>query len=221
MLTRRACNLILRSVFLSLVVAFPASVRGEEVEVTTPEVHLATPAKRGCWIFHHMRRSGGEPVKVILNSFLQENSLRRGLYGNSAWRKGTDFTREFCNNDYVISWGAYAEGLRKRKGTQSCKWFTVFRHPVARVVSAYFHCRKEGPSWKEHSLCASGARDPDFRVDLLNFAQHWGNFGLRQFALAFVLPEEVRANFWLNCNSWVLLEKYRYNIYIYMYSGTW
>lgn len=168
-----------------------------------------------------MRRSGGEPVKVILNSFLQENSLRRGLYGNSAWRKGTDFTREFCNNDYVISWGAYAEGLRKRKGTQSCKWFTVFRHPVARVVSAYFHCRKEGPSWKEHSLCASGARDPDFRVDLLNFAQHWGNFGLRQFALAFVLPEEVRANFWLNCNSWVLLEKYRYNIYIYMYSGTW
>ena len=200
MFRRRACSLVLRSVLLSLLVAFPARCTGEE-KVALPNLELAGPEQRGCWIFHHMRRSGGEPVKVILNSFLEKHSIKRGLYGNSAWRQGSGFAKDFCNKDYVISWGAYAEALRPRKGTKSCKWFTVFRHPVARVISAYFHCRKDGVAWKEHSLCSSSAADPEFRADLLNFARHWGNFGLRQFALAFVLPEEVGAS--RGMRSWV------------------
>lgn len=192
MFTRRACSLVLRSVLL-LFLAFPAPCAGEE-EASLANLDLEIP-KNACWIFHHMRRSGGEPVKVILNTFLEKHAIKRGLYGNSAWRKGGGYARDFCNKDYVISWGAYAEALRPRKGTQSCKWFTILRHPVARVVSAYFHCRKEGTAWKEHSLCAASATDPEFRADLLNFARHWGNFGLRQFALAFILPEEVRSVF--------------------------
>lgn len=31
-------------------------------------------------------------------------------------------------------------------------------------------------------------------VDLVTFAEHWGNFGLRQFALGFKLPEDVIAS---------------------------
>ena len=189
MFTRRACGLAVRSVLL-LLLALPARCTGEK-EAAVANLELAIP-RGACWIFHHMRRSGGEPIKAILNSFIARHSIKRGLYGNSSWRKGTDFARDFCNHDYVVSWGAYTESLRPRKGTNSCKWFTVFRHPVSRVVSAYFHCRKEGTPWKEHSLCSASATDREFRVDLLNFARHWGNFGLRQFALAFVLPEEVR-----------------------------
>ncbi|CAN0469810.1 unnamed protein product, partial [Scytosiphon promiscuus] len=58
---------------------------------------------------------------------------------------------------------------------QKCQWFTLFRHPVSRMVSAYYYC-KEAPS---DTACASeilNARD----VDLVTFAKHWGNFALRQ-----------------------------------------
>lgn len=50
----------------------------------------------------------------------------------------------------------------------------MFRHPVARVVSAYFYCKKAAVD----PLCATSIMRAD-EVDLLTFVQHWGNFGLR------------------------------------------
>ena len=55
-------------------------------------------------------------------------------------------------------------------------------------MSAYFYCKKSPGD----GLCASRvflAEDHD----LLSFAEHWGNFGLRQFSLAFVPPEDMLA----------------------------
>lgn len=40
-----------------------------------------------------------------------------------------------------IMTGPYMEIVRPPVSEDKCKWFTVFRHPVARVVSAYFYCR--------------------------------------------------------------------------------
>ena len=70
----------------------------------------------------------------------------------------------------------------------SCRFFTMFRHPISRMVSAYFFCQLH----EEDSACASGivrAR----HVDLLTFAKHWSNFAVRQFALSFVPAEDVMA----------------------------
>lgn len=63
---------------------------------------------------------------------------------------------------------------------------TVFVSPVPRLVSAYFYCQ-EVP---EDQLCATIAMKAG-DVDLLAFAEHWGNYGLLQFALANVAPEDV------------------------------
>ena len=55
-------------------------------------------------------------------------------------------------------------------------------------MSAYLYCKKSPGD----GLCASRV----FKVeehDLLSFAEHWGNFGLRQFSLAFVVPEDMLA----------------------------
>ena len=63
---------------------------------------------------------------------------------------------------------------QRRYGGERCQGFTMFRHPISRVVSAYFYCKKA----PEDPLCATSvmkAKD----VDLLTFVQHWGNFGLR------------------------------------------
>lgn len=47
--------------------------------------------------------------------------------------------------------------------------------PIERVVSAYFYCRR----LKKDQLCASRVLDAS-STDLLTFAKHWGNYGLRQ-----------------------------------------
>lgn len=60
--------------------------------------------------------------------------------------------------------------------------------PIPRVVSAYFYCQKSPGD----GLCASRVFKAN-ENDLLSFAEHWGNFGLRQFSLAFVRPEDVIA----------------------------
>ncbi|CAM9220085.1 unnamed protein product, partial [Laminaria digitata] len=73
--------------------------------------------------------------------------------------------------------GGYSEVLR-RHGGQGCKWFTLFRHPIDRVVSAYHYCHKK----PQDQACASSAMVAS-EVDLFSFARMWGNFAVRQFSL--------------------------------------
>lgn len=61
--------------------------------------------------------------------------------------------------------------------------------PISRLVSAYFYCHKVPGD----QLCGKHILDVA-SVDLLTFAEHWGNYGVRQFALAFVRPEDVAAS---------------------------
>jgi len=86
--------------------------------------------------------------------------------------------------------------------------------PISRLVSAYFYC-KESPT---DQLCATGvldARETDFHT----FALHWTNFGLRQFAQAFVTQPEVLADEFDNglcppdasnnaCPGWFRIKQY-------------
>ncbi|CAN0014616.1 unnamed protein product, partial [Hapterophycus canaliculatus] len=60
--------------------------------------------------------------------------------------------------------------------------------PISRLVSAYFYCKQRG----RDELCASTIVKAD-NIDLHTFAEHWGNYALRQFSLAFVRADEVFA----------------------------
>ena len=53
-------------------------------------------------------------------------------------------------------------------------------------MSAYFYCQRA----PHDQLCAAVVLDAS-KVDLLTFAEHWGNYGLRQFALASIKAEDV------------------------------
>lgn len=150
------------------------------------------PPQQGCWVFHHMHRSGEDEVKSILQSFLSANNQRRGMYGSTAWRRGDAFARDFIHHNHTVTWGAYAEALRPPSDARDCKWFTVFRHPVARVVSAYFYCREDVGERRMNSLCGPAAAGEESDAGLIQFAEHWGNAALRHFALAFLLPDEVK-----------------------------
>lgn len=62
------------------------------------------------------------------------------------------------------------------------------RHPVNRVVSAYYYCRQHKHSWDP--LCASSVMSST-EASLVDFAEHWGNYGLRQFAMSLVPASDV------------------------------
>ncbi|CAM9583975.1 unnamed protein product [Ectocarpus sp. 6 AP-2014] len=72
-------------------------------------------------------------------------------YGTDEWRQGHALIEGVYvpnlldEKRYRIATGGYVEALRRSPGVaESCQYFTVFRHPVNRVVSAYYYCRNRG-----------------------------------------------------------------------------
>lgn len=120
--------------------------------------------------------------------------------------------------------GGYTEALRRAVDIQDkCSWFTVFRHPVSRVVSAFFYCKFRPLDY----LCASMRMPPEAHNDVTEFARHWGNFGLRQFAMSTVAHGDVidyieaedggnmtkigrgeESVGWYNTSGWYLMKMY-------------
>lgn len=142
--------------------------------------------QKSCWMFNHMNKSGGQTVKGILTPWVKQNNLSVGLYDSPHWKNGTGFAKTFLDDEYTVTWGAYTEGLRPHGVASHCRWFTVFRHPISRLVSAYYFCQNR----IRDPLCGAEILRAD-EADILTFAKHWTNFGLRQFASAFLLPEAV------------------------------
>eukprot|EP00903_Cladosiphon_okamuranus_P012496 g11701.t1 len=158
-----------------------------EFAVKEPSVEVKEP--RRCWVFNHLNKAGGSTMKYMLQPWIDEREdMSVGLYDARQWIEGEKYAREFLAEENTLTWGAYTEGLRPHGLSDECKWFTIFRHPIPRLVSAYFYCKKSPVD----GLCASSILKAN-ETDIYTFAEHWGNFGLRQFSLAFALPEDVIA----------------------------
>eukprot|EP00752_Nemacystus_decipiens_P004974 g4523.t1 len=157
---------------------------------STPEpVAFVAKEPRKCWVFNHLNKAGGSTIKYMLQPWIDEQEeMTVGLYDSKQWEKGEKFARKFLAEENTLTWGAYTEGLRPHGGGDECKWFTIFRHPIPRLVSAYYYCKKSPVD----GLCASVVLRAN-ETDIYTFAEHWGNFGLRQFSLAYALPEDVIA----------------------------
>ena len=154
-----------------------------------PTIEVSVPITDKCWIFMHLQKSGGSTVKQILEDVY---SHKYTIYDSYQWKQGGAYLQSIAKTlaggqSWNVIAGGYPEALRHSGGVdEKCQWFTVFRHPVTRMVSAYYYC-KEVPS---DTACASeivNARD----VDLITFAKHWGNFAVRQFALSLVPVDDV------------------------------
>lgn len=150
-----------------------------------------------CWVFQHLHKSGGMTIRRIMNppkGDIQADGDIVG-YGSDEWRLGRAFRdgtlapKLLYERRYRIATGGYTAALRLSPGLAGgCKFFTVFRHPVHRLVSAYYYCRSPKHSWDP--LCASSVMDAT-QADLVAFAEHWGNYAARQMAMAFVPADDV------------------------------
>jgi len=145
-----------------------------------------------CWVYNHLPKAGGTTIIHILQKIWGD---RISLYGAGNWMKGDHFLNYFAKDFYEkvedgkknVLVGAYIEALMKPDfGITKCKKFTVFRHPVSRMISAYYYCKYRGTD----SLCGSQVID-NKNIDLVSFAKHWGNFAMRQFILSYFSFDDV------------------------------
>ena len=139
-----------------------------------------------CWVYTHLNKAGGSTLKKVLKTIWGQ---RLFIYSGGTWHGGSSkaqsIAEELVRGDkWSVVAGGYTESLRRSGAVGSkCKWFTMFRHPVSRMVSAYYFC-KYSPS------CARDIVDPN-RVDVVTFAKHWGNYSMRQFVLSFMSIDDV------------------------------
>lgn len=165
----------------------PLSRKARAVIERTPSVQDAKileeedeqEAEEACWILLHMEKSGGGAVRRIASDFWRKDEL---VFDTVQWRRGGNYAEDVMNSHWRLLHGGCAEALRNDKA-RPCQWVTIFRHPVARLLSAYDHCR-EAP---KDPLCP-----PTKSKDLATFAERWGNFAMRQFELASMSQSAVR-----------------------------
>ena len=80
---------------------------------------------------------------------------------------------------------AGAPGWRR---TDGCFWFTTFRDPTARMVSAMFYCRKQSAD----PLCGGKSAAWFESATAAQMAKLWGNYGLTNLLLSAPLRPDVR-----------------------------
>eukprot|EP00903_Cladosiphon_okamuranus_P014931 g13823.t1 len=167
------------------------------------------PPLEGCWIFTHMNKSGGSTIKAMLAKHMRRTRGSFRVYSQLLYGEGEDRLKTFLSQKATVIAGGYTEAFRPLGGGQDCKWFTMFRHPISRVISAYLYCKSE-PS---ELLCGTAvlkANETDFHT----FADHWGNYGLRQYALAFVDQDDLlslevkQEGCTLECPAWYRAKLY-------------
>lgn len=112
-------------------------------------MQAASPDSKNCWIYTHLQKAGGTTVKNIFFDFWGSRSTTFDSY---QWKKGQEYTESVAADlaspaGLTAAAGGYPEALRgaaafqDSSGSTPCRWFTVFRHPVSRLVSAYYYCR--------------------------------------------------------------------------------
>lgn len=180
----RALRLVWGGVVLALLDYFGTGCLAEAQG--TPALGVSDTTAGECWTFTHQVKAGGSTVKAMLRNMWGPQYF---TYGDREWHRGDAYAQSIAEDlvygrNHSVVAGGYVESLRRSSDVGSkCKWFTVFRHPISRLVSAYYFCKVTG-------TCASELVNAN-QVDITAFAKHWGNRALRQFVLSFVSIDDV------------------------------
>ena len=143
-----------------------------------------------CWIFNHLEKSGGMTIRQIMTPTSGGKGSGPTLYYSKEWKQGDKFTSNILpllGGKVKYLAGGYVEALRGFPTiVDKCKFFTMFRHPVARMISAYYFCKYRSSD----PLCGTPAVDAR-KVDIVTWAKHWGNYALRQFSIDLIPVDDV------------------------------
>ncbi|CAN0146142.1 unnamed protein product [Ascophyllum nodosum] len=144
-----------------------------------------------CTVFNHMVKSGGTTVKdQLFQSSGHEHQRRPGTCSTSIRTPVHDGCLDAMHNASVIV--GYGEMMRigfKRIGRQ-CDFFTMMRHPIDRLVSAFFYCpESHDVQNRPKEYCGDADVDQPASERLLEYATNrWKNKAFQQMLASFVCP---------------------------------
>lgn len=144
----------------------------------------------GCWVFNHMPKAGSTTTLSLFRTFAGAQKQKRANVGFSPWEDDLRLS-EIRDGNLTFIWGEYTKSLRAMGSYKNCKWFTLMRHPITRIVSMFLDCKYQS---RGDQNCGKGAFDFDVEgADLHAFARVYRNESLRQFIMVFFRPQEIRA----------------------------
>lgn len=129
----------------------PVAAAAEDQADETLDLDItAPPASEECWAYTHLQKAGGTTIKNLLFDFWGPE--KSTTYDSYQWKKGQGYADSAAASlasptGLNAVAGGYPEALRNTPALgggndgSSCRWFTVFRHPVSRLVSAFYYCR--------------------------------------------------------------------------------
>eukprot|EP00904_Undaria_pinnatifida_P007399 jgi/Undpi1/378/HiC_scaffold_1.g00374.m1 len=149
-----------------------------------------TVPTRATIAFHHFPKSGGTSVKnrLIEDSKL-EHSRMPGLI-TGVVRTTAERRLDIINNSSVIM--GYVEMLRLplEDAGRKCDFFTMVRHPIDRLVSAFYFCPadKAIPDNRPEKWCGDADNQKEtLHARLVEFSrERWGNTAFRLMMHSFV-----------------------------------
>jgi len=174
-----------------------AEASKEQLPANLPQLGLQddTPVFAGrdyhpgrCVVFMHVTKSGGHTLKDVLkySTLFQDKKdgvSYTGTRGPSntcysyVWKKdrcirladkhGLFIGDSVLGSDFVLQ--------------KDCTWITMVRHPVERLMSAYFMCQR--PIHNLDQLCSKYQLNAR-KADIYEFADFWGNNLFRQLLMA-------------------------------------
>ena len=146
---------------------------------------LGTVSKRGCFFQNgrarntHVEENLNHPFPAQAAAFLGAvGAFARCDDANFDWasKRCPDLDPAAGANRWLN--GGYA--LSHAAATSSCAWITNFREPVARLVSAQFHC-----TLHDHDpLCGDRPAAWFAAANASRMARYWGNYGFTNLLLA-------------------------------------
>jgi hypothetical protein len=133
-----------------------------------------------------MPKAGSSTTAYIMKMWAKENGKTIGGPSDHS------VNPEYYDDTFDIVSSFSTPMLYQRGIAKHCKWFTVFRHPASRVVSAYMYCKYKNP---HDILCGTeGLNTHSKTVPFEEFAKFWSNFALRQLVLAVIPIEDILAS---------------------------
>eukprot|EP00903_Cladosiphon_okamuranus_P006273 g6155.t1 len=145
----------------------------------TQELSPSETTKK-CAVFTHMNKCGGTSIKTMLQSV---PGMSLGVFSERTYAKGPEELRFFLDQHFDLMAGGPTEVLRSfDRSVEDCNWFTMFRHPVSRLVSNfYYECKGTG---LHNFRCNDKLKDGE--DDLREYAKLWGAWAPVRFSLSFV-----------------------------------
>ena len=184
------------------------STRHETTLALSSQPAASTPS---CIVFHEQHKSAGSTIIHVLRAHgsvalashqvgtkqhAALSDIRRGIAltrcDTATWSLNAatcSFAKRFAymrSDGGRILMGGYAMALAAHESFHRprCKWMTIFREPISRLVSSYLYCRRltKDRKLRPDPLCANGVLNAS-SASIEEWAEHWGNFLLRELLL--------------------------------------